>query len=165
MNRFFNSGTIATTAGLMMVIAGATSLTAGGLAVPAATHPVVKKECSACHMLYPPALLPARSWQAMVGNLSDHFGENAELDAETTKVIADYLTANAADSKGGNTKLLRGLTAKVTPVRITELPYWTRKHEKKGRVAPAALAKAKAKFKGDCKACHTEAEKGIFDED
>ena len=165
MPPFINSGTLSIFAALGLVVAGTTTLLADGLSIPPATHPAVKKECAACHMLYPPGLLPARAWRGMVGTLKDHFGDNAELDDATTTAISDYLAANAADAKGRGSKLLRGLDAKVTPARITELPWWTRKHERKNRVAPATLAKKGAKFKGDCKACHQDAERGLFDED
>jgi hypothetical protein len=73
-------------------------------------------------MLYPAALLPARSWKAMTGNLTDHFGDNATLDAATARTIEDYLTANAADAGGRQGKLLRRLDPAVTPARITDLP-------------------------------------------
>lgn len=165
MNRYVNSGTLSVTGALSLVLLGVSSLQAGGLSVPPVKQPVVQKECAACHMLYPPALLPARSWRGMVGNLQDHFGENAELDEATARTIADYLAANAGDTRQGASKLMRGLDAKATPARITELPWWKRKHERKNRVAPATLAKKGAKFKGDCKACHKDAEKGFFDED
>lgn len=127
--------------------------------------PVVAKECSACHMLYPAGLLPARSWQAMMGDLANHFGDNAELDADTTKQIADYLVANAADTRKQYRAVLRNLMASEVPERVTDLPWWKRKHEKKDRVAPATLARKGAKFKGDCKACHRDAERGFFDDD
>jgi hypothetical protein len=155
-------------------IAAAPALAAALLAAPLAADgprvlpikdPVVAKECSACHMLYPAGLLPARSWAATTANLTDHFGDNAELDAATTQRVADYLAANAADSAKGSGKVLRGLGPAAVPTRITELPWWTRKHDKKDRVAPATLARKGAKFKGDCKACHADAERGIFDDD
>lgn len=165
MARFINSGTLALTVAFAGVLFGAQGLLADGLAVPPVRDRTVAKECAACHMLYPAALLPARSWKAMVGDLSNHFGDNAELDAATTKTIADYLTANAADTGRGKTKLLRGLDPTVTPARITDLPWWRRKHEKKDRVVPATLARKGAKFKGDCKACHKQAEQGRFEEE
>jgi hypothetical protein len=154
-------------------IAAAPALAAALLAAPLAADgprlvpikdPVVAKECSACHMLYPAGLLPARSWAAITANLTDHFGDNAELDAATTQRVADYLAANAADSAKGSGKMLRGLKPATVPTRITELPWWIQKHEKRDRVAPATLARKGAKFKGDCKACHADAERGIFDD-
>jgi hypothetical protein len=158
----------------LLPIAAAPALAAALLAAPLAADgprlspikdPVVAKECSACHMLYPAGLLPARSWAAITANLTDHFGDNAELDAATTQRVADYLAANAADSAKGSGKVLRGLGPVAVPTRITELPWWTRKHDKKDRVTPATLARKGAKFRGDCKACHADAERGIFDDD
>jgi hypothetical protein len=165
MTSRLNPGVIAASAALILVTMGATSLMAEGLAVPPMSDPTAKKECGACHMLYPPALLPARSWRAITGDLANHFGDNAELDAATTKALTDYLVANAGDARGGGSKIMRGLDPAVTPERITDLPWWRRKHEKRDRVAPATLARKGAKFKGDCKACHTGAEKGYFEDD
>jgi len=143
----------------------AVPLAADGLRLSPVKDPTVAKECSACHMLYPAGLLPARSWSAMIADLANHFGDNAELDASTTKRVADYLVANAADRARGGGTVLRGLPATVIPNRITDLPWWIRKHEKKDRVAAAALTRKGAKFKGDCKACHADAERGIFEDD
>ena len=147
----------------MTLLLTAAPLAADELRIAPVKDPVVAKECGACHMVYPAGLLPARSWSAMTAKLADHFGDNAELDAATVKRITDYLTANAAEN--ADRHVLRGLDAKAVPARITELPSWKRNHEKRDRVAPAKLARAGAKFKGDCKACHKEAERGIFEDD
>lgn len=138
-------------------------LVADELRIAPVKDPVVSKECGACHMVYPAGLLPTRSWSAMTANLGNHFGDNAELDAATTKRITDYLTANAAET--ADRHVLRGLDADAAPARATELPWWKHKHDKRDRVAPAALARAGAKYKGDCKACHKEAERGVFEDD
>lgn len=138
---------------------------ADGMRTPPVKDPVVAKECGACHMVYPAGLLPARSWTRLTSGLKDHFGDNAELDAETTKAIQSYLVANAADATLRSPKHLRGLASSAEPMRITELPWWKRKHERKDRTSPATLAKKGAKFKGDCVACHKEAVQGIFEDD
>lgn len=155
------------TAGLVSatLIAAAMPSHADGLQLPPVEDETVRKECGACHMVYAPGLLPARSWTKLVDGLAEHFGDNAELDAATRQRIADYLTADAAGARRGDAKVLRGLKASVTPDRITELPWWTRKHEKKDRVAPRTLEAKGAKFKGDCVACHKQADRGIFDDD
>ena len=154
-----------------LVLAVAPILAALLLAVPLAADAlrlapvkdsVVAKECSACHMLYPAGL---RSWSAIIAELANHFGDNAELDATTAQQVADYLAANAAGGVGISSKVLRGLDPALVPKRITELPWWIRKHEKRGRVGAAELARKGAKFKGDCKACHADAERGIFNDD
>ncbi len=108
-------------------------------------------ECGACHLAYPAAFLPARSWQAITGDLSNHFGEDASLDPDTTKIIADYLVANAADSAFGNPRLLYGIAATDTPLRITETPWWIRRHHE---VPASAFLRANIKSKSNCLACH-----------
>ena len=71
------------------------------------------KECGACHMAFPPQLLPARSWKAIMLGLSDHFGENAELAEPTRAEITAYLVAHAADAPGtaNGWLFLRGVDA------------------------------------------------------
>ncbi len=124
----------------------------------------VLKECSACHMAFPPALLPARSWRALMAGLDNHFGENAALDEATAKHIADYLVANAADATtGGNRRVLRGVRPSDTPLRITELPWWMREH--RGEVRPSAFKDPRVKSKANCVACHRGAARGSFDDD
>lgn len=138
---------------------------ADGLTIPPINNPEVAKECSACHMLYPAGLLPARSWSRVMGDLKNHFGDNAELDPALTQRMTSYLTQNAAGAGRGSSKVIGDLAATETPLRITELPWWKRKHEKKDRVSPATLKRNNAKFKGDCLACHKQSEKGYFEDD
>ena len=160
-------GTIAAaTAGALVIVV----IAARGPAVADGNYPPVKdatvlKECGACHMAYPAGMLPARSWAAIMAGLKDHFGENAELDAEMTRRIGDYLAANAADARRARFDASRGLQQSTAPLRITETRWWLRKHEKKGRVAPETLKRRGAKLKSDCVACHADAARGSFDDD
>lgn len=135
---------------------------ADGLSVAPVTHAATAKECSACHVLYPAGLLPARSWEALMAGLKSHFGDNAELDEATRKSITDYLTANAADAGGKGSKMLRGLAPTEAPLRISDLPRFRKEH---GRIGPAQLQRRGAKSISDCKACHAGAERGQFDDD
>ena len=150
-----------------VVAAAATSpIFADGLRARPVQDALTRKECGACHMVYPAGLLPARSWRAMMAGLDDHFGDNASLDAEATQKIAAYLEANAADAGGARSaKILRDLDAAAAPLRVTETPFWKRKHEKRDRVAAATLKRKGAKSKSDCKACHEGAEQGVFEDD
>ncbi len=50
-----------------------------GMRVP--LLPAYKQECGSCHLAYPPGLLPASSWQRLMGDLPHHFGTDASLDA------------------------------------------------------------------------------------
>jgi len=105
-------------------------------------------ECGACHMAFPPQFLPARSWQALMGGLSSHFGENASLDPTTEQKISEYLVANAAPP---GSPVFRGLDAQAAPLRITETPLWIRIHHE---VRPAVFNRPDIKSKSNCLACH-----------
>lgn len=125
---------------------------------------IYKEECASCHMAYPAELLPSRSWQNILDNLQDHFGDNASLDPATLKIIDQYLQSNSADkvaSRWGR-KLLRSVSPDATPVRITELPYFRHEHNE----IPLRYIKDNPKVKSlsNCIACHQGAEQGQFDE-
>jgi mono/diheme cytochrome c family protein len=142
----------------------ATTTGAGAFQLPPVSNAATLKECSACHMIYPPQMLPARSWTAMMGNLASHFGESATLDAKTQADITAYLTANAADVPPYSR--IRGLLAGVqdsdVPQRITEMPWWKTVH---GEIPAAAYARPDIKSASNCVACHRSADKGQFSEE
>jgi len=110
-----------------------------------------ESECGACHMAYPAALLPARSWQAITKDLSKHFGEDASLDQDTAARIAAYLIANAADAHGMSSPILRGLGTNEVPLLITDMPFWKRIH---GRFPPEVFARPGVRTKANCLGCH-----------
>ena len=122
------------------------------------------KECGSCHFAYPSGLLPARSWQKLMGDLADHFGDNAELPSEDAAAITDYLVRNAADRSNyrRSVKIDDSLSARQTPVRITQVPYIASKH---GEI-PARLVTGNPKVRSlsNCVACHSRAEAGSFRE-
>jgi hypothetical protein len=108
-------------------------------------------------------MLPARSWQRMMGGLKNHFGDDASLDAGTAAKITRYLVENAADTDGRshNSKLLKGVALTSAPQRITELPKWVREHRK---VPDWEWRSQDVRTKANCVACHTAAEQGYYDE-
>ena len=112
--------------------------------------PVVVKECGACHMVYPPALLPARSWAKIIGDLGNHFGDDATLPAGTQVKVLAYYTKTAGDAGKGN-GFMRGLKASMTPPRITKMPFWLGIH---GGFNPAAFTRPQVKKIGNCLGCH-----------
>ena len=132
--------------------------------VAVVTDPLYKEECSACHMAYQPGLLPARSWEKLMGNLVDHFGENAELGEKDRKAITDYAMKNAADFSKFNrsVKIMRSLSKNETPLRITETKYIKRKHHELSNKHVKDNPKVKSLSR--CEACHTNADKGSFSE-
>ena len=122
--------------------------------------PVYLEECSSCHMAYPAMLLPAKSWPKIMAGLEDHFGESAELDAQTRQQIEDYLVRES--ERVSYRKLFRNL-GEAAPLRITELPYFAHEHDE----IPARLIADNDKVESlsQCNACHRGAERGQFDED
>lgn len=130
---------------------------------PPVTDPVVKEECGSCHLAFAPSMLPARSWQRMMNELDNHFGDNANVDAATRERITRYLVANAGDAGGGRStsKLLKGLSPDSAPQRITELPKWVREHRK---VPDWEWRHKEVRTKANCVACHTKAEQGYYED-
>ena len=122
-----------------------------------------KDACGACHFSYQPELLPSGSWEKILAGLGDHFGETVELDPESKKTIAAYLKANAAEHSSAKraVKIMRSLGSQ-TPVRITEIPYIQEKHHD---VSSDVLKRKSIGSLSNCSACHTSAEKGIYDDD
>ena len=53
-------------------------------------------ECGACHMVFPPKMLPTLSWVKIMAGLSDHFGENAALDDTTARQIEAILVVKSS---------------------------------------------------------------------
>lgn len=115
--------------------------------------PAYQQECAACHVPYAPGLLPASSWQRLMGNLPRHFGTDASLDAATHQSVAAWILANA-----GTYKRVR---EEPPQDRITRSAWFIRKHDE----VPAATWKVTAvKSPANCAACHPQAEKGNFNE-
>ena len=129
--------------------------------VPPVTNPVVLQECGACHMAFPPAFLPARSWSRLVYGMSDHFGEDANLPAETIEIIGAYLTANAGDvaPSAAARKYVRWFAPSGTPLRLTENPAFLHKHRFPRRV----WEDPKVVTRSNCLACHADAASGRFE--
>lgn len=123
-----------------------------------------KEECSSCHIAYPAWLLPARSWNRIMTNLSNHFGDNASLEPEARKIISQYLQENSADKSHSRRikKFQRSIEPGNIPMRITELPYFKREHHE----IPSRLVKANPRVKSlsNCQTCHQGAERGSFSE-
>lgn len=124
---------------------------------------VYKQECSSCHFLYLPGLLPARSWQKVMNETDKHFGENLALDEKTRADIQSFLTANSAEK--ANTewagKILSS-SGSGTPARITEVPYIVKEHRK---IKEEVFKRKSIGSRSNCGACHQQGTQGIFEED
>lgn len=115
--------------------------------------PKYKQECAACHVAFPPGMLPADSWRRLMSNLPHHYGTDASLDPATVSELATWLGANS-----GTYKRVREAPPED---RITNSAWFIRKHDE----VPAAVWKRPAvKSAANCAACHTQADQGNFNE-
>ncbi|WP_231879283.1 diheme cytochrome c [Collimonas arenae] len=112
-----------------------------------------QQECAACHVAYPPGMLPAASWQRLLNNLPHHYGTDASLDPATVKQLATWLTNYAGTYTRAN----------ETPPedRITRSPWFIRQHDE---VSAATWKLPAVKSAANCIACHTQSDKGDFNE-
>jgi hypothetical protein len=120
--------------------------------------PLYKEECGSCHVAYPPPLLSAGSWRAVMGGLNKHFGEDASIDPGKAKELSAWLAANAGrrDSTDGRGQSL---------LRISDTA-WFRKEHRDGHdgLTPAVWRAKAVGSPANCGACHTDAERGDYSE-
>lgn len=106
----------------------------GGGNMLIATDATVVKECSECHMPYSPRLLPSSSWRKIMGNLDNHFGEDASISNATRQKIERYLVSQSRSNATG-------------PIRISQSRWFRREHS-------GDVTRYKAKSWSNCMACH-----------
>ena len=116
-----------------------------------------EEECTSCHMAFPPQMLHADSWRAMMNDLSKHFGTDASLDEKRRVAIADFLVANSGGRKTGTTRDAAGKPL----LRITETDRFDKKHRE---IAAATWQRASIKSPANCTACHAQAAAGDYNE-
>ena len=120
-------------------------------------HAAFQEECTSCHMPYPPQMLDADSWRAVMNGLSKHFGSDASIDQKRRAAIADFLVAHAGGRKTGETRDANGKPL----LRISETARFEKKHRE---IAAATWQRASIKSPANCTACHAQAAAGDFNE-
>ena len=127
---------------------------AGGPKLPVATNAAWQSECATCHVAYPPGLLPAASWRAVMAGLDRHFGSDATIDAATAAAVEAFLVANAGRDRSPH--------ASAGPIlRITETRWFVHEHNE---IAPATWRSPAVRGAANCGACHLNADSGRFSE-
>jgi cytochrome b len=125
--------------------------------------PKWREECGSCHLAFHPNLLPARSWTRVMAEQATHFGTDLALDSPTRESVLAFMVNNAAENSSTEAafKISRSIGADVTPLRITETPYWISKHDD---IRDATWRLAQVKSKTNCAACHLDAVRGTFED-
>jgi hypothetical protein len=131
---------------------------ADNLPMPRQALPKYAQECAACHMAYPPGLLPAASWRRIMGSLERHFGSDASLDEASVREIGGWLQANAAT----HGRALADGPDGPAQDRITRAAWFVRKHRE---IAAEVWRRPGVKSPANCLACHGGAERGDFEDD
>jgi hypothetical protein len=140
-------------AALRCVVLGSAMYAATSIAgshIYPATDAVWKEECGACHVAYPPQLLSAASWRALMNGLDRHFGVDASLDVQTARHVTAFLerSASARDSRNG-----------PLVTRITETRWFRHEHDE---LPAVTWNRPDVGSRANCAACHTRAEDGDY---
>ncbi|MEY4504705.1 MAG: hypothetical protein RL154_1001, partial [Pseudomonadota bacterium] len=77
------------------------SFASGHIVAP--VTPAYQKECGSCHTAYQPEFLPSASWNKLMDNQNNHFGDDLSLSKEQTQNIRGFLLSRAADVSGTKT--------------------------------------------------------------
>lgn len=111
-------------------------------------------ECGACHVPFPPGLLPRASWARVMAGLDRHYGADASLEPALRREIDAWLQARAGAR--------RKVSEPPPEDRITRAAWFERKHR---RIEAATWRLPSVKTAANCAACHTGAEQGDYDDD
>lgn len=147
--------------GLYNFWAGGESAGLRGGAISVSQDSVYLDECGACHLAYPPGLLPATSWRLLLDNLDDHFGDNAELEDNVRDHLNVYLQKEALEY-GKPTPFSRQLrNMPAQPLRrITSVPNFILDHRDSSEEIGASSRVIG--FYSYCENCHRSAADGDF---
>ncbi|XPV68335.1 MAG: cytochrome b/b6 domain-containing protein [Halarcobacter sp.] len=117
-------------------------------------------ECSDCHNLIPPFLLPKESWVQLMKDQHNHYNEDLELDASLAKTIENYIVVNSSEkSTRESSYYLTKEIKKSKAYTITKTNYWKKIHSKiPKKVFDSDLVETKV----NCVACHKGFEQGLL---
>lgn len=98
-----------------------------------------------------------------MGDLENHFGDDASLDENDTKVILDFLLEFSAEKskKEASFKILNSQDNKDI-IAITQTNFWKNVHKE---IPKNVFLHNEVKSKANCKACHSDIEKGLIEDD
>ena len=125
-------------------------------------HSLFVSECASCHTLYPPTLLPKKSWNRLMADLENHFGDDASLEYSDTQNILRYLLDNSAEysTSEASVNILKSMQNKDT-IAITKTPFWKNRHQS---IDSKYFKSSNVKSRANCKACHIDIENGLVED-
>jgi len=127
-----------------------------------ALHKDFQFECSDCHNLFPPHLLPKESWIKLMNEQNNHFDEDLELEKSLIESIKTFLVDNSAQNSTQEASYKFLTELKESEVfTITKTNYWKETHKD---ISEEEFKSDKVESKINCVACHKDFEFGILDD-
>ncbi len=116
--------------------------------------------CGSCHFSYQAGLMHGISWEKMINNLDDHFGQPVKLTEVEIRTMRRYLLDNSAGHVNDeiSIKILQSLNYNPVPLRITKTPFFINKHNPEHN-------KLNRDSMGQCDNCHQDAQLGDYNKD
>ncbi len=113
--------------------------------------------CGSCHFSYQPGLLPGNSWEKIMSDINNHFGQTLHMTDVEIRTMRRYLLDNSAGHVNDeiSNNILRTLKYNPIPIRITQTPYLIEKHRSLNK-------KERIRRIGQCNACHQDALQGMY---
>ncbi|WP_419771045.1 MAG: cytochrome C [Candidatus Marinarcus sp.] len=98
-----------------------------------------------------------------MSDLENHFGDDASLTEADNKNILDFLVQNSAEKSTQEASVyMLDSIGDNNIIAMTQTTFWKHQHEN----IPKTLFKHdKIKSKANCKACHSDVEKGLIEDD
>jgi len=121
--------------------------------------PAYVKACGDCHVVYHPSLRNAETWEQLLRQLDDHFGEDASLPADEVNHLRSYLEENSSEHWDTRAANVFRYDDPKDPLRITATAFWQHRH---ANIDPTVFKRRTVGAESNCNACHGDAAAGRF---
>ncbi|MDO6827517.1 cytochrome C [Poseidonibacter sp. 1_MG-2023] len=98
-----------------------------------------------------------------MSELENHFGDDASLEKEDYNNVLAFLLKNSAEevTMEASKKILDSIGNKDI-IAISQTSFWKKRHED---IPKSIFKHEKIKSKANCKACHTDIERGLIEDE
>ncbi|WP_265936265.1 cytochrome C [Poseidonibacter antarcticus] len=98
-----------------------------------------------------------------MSDLENHFGDDASIDKESNKEILAFLVKNSAENytMEDSWNFLNSIGDKDI-IAMTQTSFWKKTHKD---IPKNIFDNKKIRSKANCKACHTDIEKGLIEDE
>ena len=111
----------------------------------------------------PPTCLAKKSWEVMMSDVENRFGDDASIDDESNKNILAYLVKNSAETSSmeSSWNFLNSIGDKDI-IAMSDTIFWKETHKD---IDKKLYNHKDIKNKANCKACHSDIEKGLIEDE